>query len=671
MTDAQQSSRSHVTNPRGPVHAGTGDQTINLIFDAAAAAWATSQHDPKQIAEDELRQLKQVFVWPPDFARARTTLHDWNTVFVVGRPGTGRQGASKVLLGELPTGKGTFHEIVDESEERNGPLLPKDLVGEEDRLLLDLTQRTEERCRAYLGELPHFRTVVRNRNARLAVALDHGHEHLLSPELSRLKVSLGRPRAEEVLRRHLRVHEVDGADCLTVDTALRHFLDEAALREIAALALRVREEQRTLSDAASRPGLARCLERALTTPRPYDSEVAEIVSEADSEQRALLLAAACLKQPRSDTLCLATALLLKTAGQPTEGLYLLHHAALGSRLRQLKAYLDSTGRVRFREDKFATAVVAYFWDNFPPFRYTLRSWMTGVIKKPWLTEHDRLAIAAAYATQRLRTGHPRDLEVLATRWSSDTSTPEQARLPAATLLLGQGVRDDAHGGYFREAIYRIVARPPGPDVPMAHVLIGVCSETMATHHPHQALVRLHHLARHRSAEVRGVAGDSLAEVTHGDDRLYRRLLDRVTSGPPASAYADAELFVRLSELTRLTAVTRRATAPLLVSASFREQLVDGWRLVFSHLRHETYAARVRQWLDIPAAWAQHLDSLLDVLVRGAGEDAAALARLYDIAARWALHRRTPTSRRETVLALRQRIDAAQGITSAVPPPSAA
>lgn len=662
-------SHSHVTDPQAPVQAGTGDQYITtLILDALSPRSGSPRRDPRQIADDELRQLKRFFVVPPDFSRARETLRARSAVIVSGSPGCGRRTAAKMLLSELPAHGRTFHDLTDQSEEAKDQLLDHSLVGEEDRLFLDLTNVQEERCRALLSELPFLRTMVRNRNARLAVALAHDRDHLLGTELRWLRVSLDAPPAEEVLRRHLQVQGVEGATRAPVDDKLRRFLGQAPQRDIADLAVRVREEQRAARDSSSKSGLGSWITRALDSPTPYDADVGRIVSQAGTEQRALLLASAFLEHPRSDTLCRATGALLKTTSQAEGELPLLHHEALRSQLKQLKASVDDNGQVHLHEG-YAHTVVTYFWDNYPPLRPSLRSWVISVAKQPWAEQHDRLALATEYARQRLRTGPPQDLCDLIALWTNDTSSGANATAPAAACVLREGIVHERHSGYFRGFMYDLAARTPDLRSPIAHVLIGVCTETMMVRFPDQALVRLHHLARQRNTEVRQAAQEALVQVTRSDNRLHRRLTDRIAHGPDRAARADAELFLRLADPARLTGDGQYGGGSLITSAVVREHLAAGWALVLKHLDLRDYGDQVVQWLNTALTQPRYADPLLDVLVGGAGQDAGALSRLHFVATRcWAASSQDP-ARAEILSALRRRIDLAQGIAPASSPPT--
>lgn len=662
------SDTTRIDSSHGPVHTGPGSQnnvTHNHnyppIRDSVTAE--SAGRDPRRVAVDELRRLKQRFVHPLGSERARQVLNQWSTVLVTAAPGDGARSAAEILLCELPHATERFRELVDQAEERDtGRALDPEQVEDGAALLLDLTARAEERYRVFMDELPSFLATVRERRAQLAVVLAPEQQGLLNARLRDLVAPLKRPDEHAVLRRHLLFHGMRPNSKEVADPRLSGFLATASMDGIAELAEGVLHARESAHGAGDFPVW---LAAALTSLEPGANDVAaKITGLEDAQPRALLLTTALLHGARADTIHGATAQLLTALKHPDLGLPLLQQPTLSAQLEDVGATTQAGGRVQFATRKYDEAVRTYFWDNFPQVRPALRSWVRDAAAFPSLGRSELLTLVTRYARQCLRTGPASDLSGLAERWTHPSSPPSE--LSMAARALGEGVRNPQHGSYFRRQIYDW-SREPSLPRSRADVLIGVCSEAVAVHFPDQAMTRLLHLSRHHDAAVRHTAGEALLRITHSDNRLYLRLLSRFP-GPDRFARPRAELFLRLADPARLTGDGQYGGGSLITSAVVREHLAAGWALVLKHLDLRDYGDQVVQWLNTALTQPRYADPLLDVLVGGAGQDAGALSRLHFVATRcWAASPQDP-ARAEILSALRRRIDLAQGIAPASSPP---
>lgn len=83
---------------------GGGTYNVNnVIIEALLKA---PPKTPRLVARDQLTRLRQQFARPRGINAAYDVLEAEHTVFLTGEPGSGRSSAAKVLLCELPRGRG-------------------------------------------------------------------------------------------------------------------------------------------------------------------------------------------------------------------------------------------------------------------------------------------------------------------------------------------------------------------------------------------------------------------------------------------------------------------------------------------------------------------------------------------------------------------------------------
>jgi hypothetical protein len=91
--------------------------------------------------------------------------------------------------------------------------------------------------------------------------------------------------------------------------------------------------------------------------------------------------------------------------------------------------------------------------------------------------------------------------------------------------------------------------------------------------------------------------------------------------------ADVALFLDLADPDALTDPSRHGPA-LITGRVMRRQLIDGWRLAFSEVSHDTWSPRAQHWLRRAAEDGRYRHQVLDVLVEGAERRTSILAYLY-------------------------------------------
>jgi hypothetical protein len=652
---------TRIEHPLGPMHTGSGDLYFVTV--------GTQLQDPdrttfRRLADDHLHWLKRVLVAPAGMGAARHKLADTNTVILDGPPGSGRTSTARVLLSEYNQGTGVFHELLPGEEDELSLSNPA-LVGAGDRLLLDLSEATAAQWAVARTDLSALRKAVHDQHAHLVVIMPHGQT--LDPDLQRYRTEIKSPNSLQVLRRHLRVHEVP----FTLDPTATTFLSEPRpMREIADFADLIRRARET---ARPDEGFAQWCATARKARNDRRAEIATFVAALrEGPQRALLITVAMLHGAHTDVIHQACQHLLQTLKYPPDEQPLIQRKDLAERLAEIFAHTGSDGHVRFTELDYDTAVTAHFWDHMPDLRQHLATWAVRSVdtSNPYITRELRNRLVERLAGQYLRTGRAEDLASLAEDWSSTATS--RLRLEAAVHALTCGLTDPAHGRSFRQWIYQWCAnRHRQLKGEFAQVLVQVCADVIAASHPDQALVRLYHLACREQKTTHAL--QALCDLVATSDRLRRRLLDRLANSPLSPA--ELRIFLPACDSVALSAPHDNGPA-LIEEDGVRESLTSGWRAAFKELPHAEWRPHAEGWLHTATDAGHHGDLLLDLLVRAAqqcdNQRGMAFAALY-ATARAAEHT-TPygtTQAAATTDRLLDKISAAQFLTrpAASPPVS--
>jgi hypothetical protein len=233
------------------------------------------------------------------------------------------------------------------------------------------------------------------------------------------------------------------------------------------------------------------------------------------------------------------------------------------------------------------------------------------------------------------------------------------------VALDRGLGDRRHGARFRRLIYEWSTRLPRLDAGAAHLAVALTADVIASGHPSQALVRLHHFMRRQTDDVRAAAEEALLRLVHRDRQEFRLLVERVVAGMTTADWAvDFELFRTLAHPDELAPPYGAA---LIADEAIRAQLVLGWRAVLFERPSEFWAELVRAWLN-SVQHSRFAEHWLDVLARACAPPGVGSGRLYVVARDWT---REPgvdrPARSRIALDLTDRMDQAQGITLAASP----
>ncbi|MFF9897154.1 ABC transporter substrate-binding protein [Streptomyces longispororuber] len=641
---------TYVHAAHGPVHGGEGPQYNYYMAAATSLLRDQAGRRPRTISKSDRIHLYQRFVAPPRFSRARELLQETRTVLLDGLPGNGRRAAALMLLQELPDTRGTLHELPDTPDDSAACALDVRDVDDGDRLLLDLSEAEESRYLDVQQELLAFRDRLAPLGAHLAVVLPHHLAYLLRDDLRHLTAEIGRPSGRRVLARHLRCEGIEPTAAELGGQELTTYVSRVPLRQVAALADRVRRHRDDTSGAAP-DGFAHWLAAALADEHDQAVRVAADVAAADNgRRRALLLALAVFQDSPPGTVLHATNSLLRILSHPDDGTPRLDRTDLYAELTAVRAEVRPDGRARFTLPGYAEAVRDHFWTYMPDVRLQLRDWFHACVSAPEVDPSERKAAIPRFAEQSLRCRRPEDLRWLVERWTRPDASA--GHIPDAAQILALGLADEQHGRYFRQQIYDW-STSTDTSHRLGDVLVPVCAEAMAPTHPDQALVRLHHLARRGRGRVGARAQEAVLALAASDNRLYQLMLSRLGTHREhhRGAIRDSALFLALADPVRL-----------IRSERVRGLLAQAWS---ESLRHpdEHWAECVFDWLGACARSTGHRPHIVDVLARACASDTRTAGRLYRVARAWqrSLDQADRADRVEVVDRLLRAIDARQGI----------
>lgn len=619
-----------VTGTEVTAHTGEGDLNVFRLSLADSAA-----RSPRKDPDDYLRWLGQRYVHPDGFGNARALLRsDSRTVFLDGPRGSGRAAAARMLLWELRADTASRYELQLEGGE-DQPLLNLEQIGDRDGLWLNLSDTGEQQWTQAHAALSSLRDRVLEHSGWLVVVLPEDTD--LDPPLDPFRARIGRPAAEEVFLRHLRLAGLPQPD----DPAEVAFL--ARPRSPGEIADYVRRIERARDESPGTGGLADWLSAAddVSSGRDLEEVAKHLDTLGQGSQRALLLATAMLNGAHADGVSGAADTLLSQLGDPDQT-PLLQLPALDKRFDDIRAERDPSGRVTFARPGYDAAVRQYAWIQWPRLREPMRDWLAEIVDSDDLTRDNRDQLLTRYLDQCLKIGSASLWAPLVVEW---TKHPARHRAEAAALVLLYGLRDEENGRAFRRQIYWW-SRDAQISRQLAEVIIAACRDEMARSHPEEALVRLHHLARR---ERQTTARQALADLVNGDRWLLRLMLSRLTGNRSARIRrADAELFLEFTRPEMLPGM-------LIGEATVRGHLVTGWRLAFEELTPVMWEERAAEWLHHAGTDTTYQEEFLDVLVEGGRSRTDALARLFVITMR---DTRIPTATRELLV---RKIDAVQGL----------
>ncbi|MFC5287057.1 hypothetical protein ACFPM7_08340 [Actinokineospora guangxiensis] len=611
------------------VTGATGPVTVHMGLGAAQAAPRYRRPLPVEL----VRELERVFVPGPGHGGVERALRAPGTVVVSGPPGVGRRTSALVALGNSGTPNAGFRELPDDGAD-SGPRFDAEAIEPGERLLLDLSADTPPLTDRIWADLASYRAAVIQNDAYLAIVLPR---HVQFADIG-TRVELGRPNGRQVLHRHLHALSIPEPD--PTPAALARQAEHEPMRELAALALRVKRVHAAMSGAGGWPAW---LAPALDAAEAHRDVVAERVGALDDGRgRALLLAAAVFDRSRPEVVALGAASLLAAVDYPEPDGHRLDRPDLGAALRPLHASIQD-GQVRFDSLTYAEAVRTHFWTTFPDLRPHLRTWLDGFLRGRDAAE-DRLRATRRVTRSLLATGFPADVLDLVEAWAGHPHMAE-----ASSAALACGLEDDRHGRFFRQRVYGWAIQPALTPL-LGGLLVRLCADIIAPARPQQALVRLRHLARNQHAVVADAATAALSELADRDGHFARRLLHLLhddLTGEVRRAVNPAH-FLAAADPARLTGQSR--AHPRLSERHTRALVTGCWSALLDSTPATGLTDVLHRWLELGRA------PLTDCLADAVRGRPVLVARLYAATRDWALSATDPddTQRRTTTAALLRR-----------------
>ncbi|HEY0448918.1 hypothetical protein [Actinophytocola sp.] len=618
-----------ITDSQGPVtiadrvefYIQSGTRGTESAFGAA-----DTSRTPRLVPADILTDLARVFVVPPGYGDIVRQLRDPGTVVLSGLAGSGRHSAALMALGASGQGTTRFRELPDDGGEGEY-VLDAGAIETGERLLLDLSAEAGPLRQRVVSDLRAYRAVVAERQAYLAVVLPPRLRDV-ADDLGTAMVEIGRPDGKRVFRRHLDALGVPVPDGDLKDETLTGHLDHDPMRQIAALAGRVR---RARNAAEGRSEWRDWLGVAMHPDAQLDAVARFVRENPDGRVRALLLAAATFEHATPDTVADAMRRLLDVVGYPHPEEHRLDRPDLAEALREIDATIDDR-RVRFDTITYAPAVRTHFWGTFPDLRDELGRWIDRCVSQRALPAVDRVEVVLRYTDQCLLTGHPDDLCALAERWGRRSPATVDHLLDSMGPALTRGLLDERYGPWFRRRVYTWSYNRQLPPS-LATLLIGLCDGVIAPLRPQQALVRLRHFTHHSNQEVAGEARATLARLAT-DGHFARRMLTRVHADLVGERPhpVDYDLFTDVADPVRLTA-SGTGAYPRIAEPETRELLTECWTGWLENQPYGRFAVAVRPWLDAHVADPRRA-LLLDALAAATRGHPRLLAVLYAAARDW-------------------------------------
>ncbi|MGW3471840.1 hypothetical protein ACWDKQ_26015 [Saccharopolyspora sp. NPDC000995] len=653
-----------VTGDRAQVHGGSGHQFNGLTFIVTESGEIHRRRTSQRtLTADQLARLYDRFTEPPEYRQAEEKLYERSrTVLLSGKPGSGRRSAALMLLYNSTTRDAQFRELPVETDEEERDSLDPESVQPGERLLLDMSgEQQPEKFRSVQAKFESLRGAVVANKGALVVVLPPDPDHLLWPEFRPLHVPMTRPSGKAVLSRSLKVEHVEFAEQDLDRESLKPHLADAALRDLDRLC------QRILEAKYARPssGFVDWADRACEAFAEHSEQVAEQIRESTAPQRAIVLAAAMLKDGHVDSAQAAAKSLLNQLKYPADEKHVLEREGLDDALRSVKVVPNASRRIVFSSISYENAVRNHFWTNFPELRDDLRAWVGDCVVALNMVDDDCDRLVARFAEQADRTGRIQDLCSLAEQWTKQADRqrrpPRSARWAAAALAHGLGeTSSPGAAGEVRRRIYEW-ANQPGLAVHLAQVLVSVCAEVMAETHPDQAVVRLRLLASHNVQEVAGAAKTAVSNLAQ-DNRFYRRFLWWMKSWlTQQSRPSDVDLFLATSDPLRLLDTSSRSAA-LITNNGIRRQLAAGWRVALMR-GTDGWLEKFGEWLvaSNSGAYGPHL---LNVLVESTHGELVKLGMLHVTSRDWAAagaDSEERAARQRICRELARKIDTAQGL----------
>ncbi|WP_017593963.1 hypothetical protein [Nocardiopsis potens] len=653
-----------VAGAQGPVNIGGRQVNVTAPVDLAellqmlaeTAADGDAAGRGGTITAADVERNGRCFVEPGGFPEVDPDGAPPGTLLLTGTPGSGRRGAAMRWL-QLAGGAARRARAIRTLPDGGGngaPLLDQEAVAPGELLYLDASLEDEDGglLTRLAAELAGYRAAVERSGAWLAVVLDPGQTRALPDADRQEAVSIRRPDVPEVFAAHLRVLGLEPPPGFDPAEWLGSWAGSASVGEAADLALLVRQAQRA---AAAGSGFEDWFTDAFVSVADWSEEIGRRLDERrSSAERAVLLSAAVLEGLSAEQVFAGAQRLRAKAAAPEDEEPPLERKGFAARLAELGVGVHADRRVAFTEFRYAAAVRMRFWDDYPWLHEEFEEWIAEYLDEEPLPAGARTAVAERLVEQCLRVGRGDAVLALVGRWASEEGGMTGQAVRALRMLL----EDEHAASGTRRWLYAQATSPETPEV-RALAVTAVCLEVLVGTHPHQAVVRLHHVARRRGrSQAAEEAARGLVRLAEGDPRLrgavLHRFADRLAVPGGAHRRTDDELLYRVTD-PGVLGRAGRFPADRREAADFRRALAGAMAADRAEAVRHT-----ERWLEAAeegGLWAEAAG-----LVAEAGTEAGRGAVLYTAARRWVLAGAGPRERarrRTAALGFRDGLDEAR------------
>ena len=582
------------------------------------------------ITAADVERNGRCFVIPEGFPEVGEDGESPGTLLLTGAPGSGRRGAAVYWLQRASgtTERSRAIRTLPDGGGNGALLLDREAIAPGELLYLDASLEDEDGglLPRILDELDGYRAAVERNGAWLAVVLDQGQVRTLPHAAREGVVSISRPDVTEVFAAHLGVLGLEPPPGFDPADWLDPWAGSAGVGEAADLALLVRQAQRS---AGGRGGFEDWFTDAFAAVADWSEEVGRRLDERrSSAERAVLLSAAVLEGLSAEQVFAGAERLRAKVAAPADEEPPLERKGFAARLAELGIGVLPDRRVAFTEFRYAAAVRMRFWDDYPWLHRQFEEWIAEYLDEERLPGEARTAVAERLVEQCLRVGRGGVVLGLVRAWTSGEGDMTGQAVRALRTLL----EDEHAASGARRWLYTQAVSPDTPEV-RALAVTAVCLRVLVATHPHQAVVRLHHVARRgRGSQAAEQAAQGLAWLAGEDLRLrgavLHRFADRLAAPGSPHRRTDAELLYRVTDPGMLGRAGPFPADPR-EAADFRRALAGAMAEDRAEaVRHaERWLAAVAEsggWDEVP------------VLLAEAGAEAGRDEVLYTAARRWVL-----------------------------------
>ncbi|MBQ1009449.1 hypothetical protein KBX53_00440 [Micromonospora sp. M51] len=457
-----------------------------------------------------------------EFIKAEAALDEYGLAILENHRGTGKETDAIRLLSATSPVSTSVVDVYELLPDWEGAPSTRDFpLSSDTRLLLDLSDVTEEIPEAFADELMAYARNLRELNSRIVVTVTDKAWQRCRPKLRGHTATIPRRRASSVIRAHLTFHDHREVLGLLEQDAVRAFvaeLDEG--RTSPDYAVKVADRLRLVRTAAD---IDRTIGE-LRKWRPYIDQQLDSRKPNWADRRMLLIAAAVLNGCPSTAVAAASRALATALGHETVPLFkALESEGWSRRLREIGATVaDDCTWIDRDKPGVDYAIFEWLWNEHPELRGPVLKWTRDLVTDPKTKKHARRVIGViAYVA-----GECRSVDLLEALYAQLKSPRAEAYRGLVEEAVEGLLFHPAAAALTQERLWRWAYRGDRGAFPSLALL---CGGRLGREHPFVALARLRHLiARAELPEHRAAVAAALRGLAR-EPRLRQPVLAKVVS----------------------------------------------------------------------------------------------------------------------------------------------